>query len=132
MTNLINPKSESASERMFPIMTGRNGLPHPTKIPWYVADLAYSVYRSRYGDSQSLEKLAERGGFGAGEMDEFLPEWRSFCSVIDRQERIITELREYFEAIKRLVAEVQTPGNFIAIGVNEHCDQALKLIKVTR
>lgn len=52
------------------------GSPHPTSIPWDVADLAYSVYRQRYGDGQSLERLAERGGFGANELDDMLPDWR--------------------------------------------------------
>ena len=50
--------------------------PHPMKVPWSVAELAYSVYVRRGGGDQSLERLAERGGFGASEMDMFLPDWR--------------------------------------------------------
>lgn len=50
--------------------------PHPMSVPWRIAELAYSVYASRYGRSQSLERLAERGGFHAGEMDMLLPDWR--------------------------------------------------------
>lgn len=70
--------------RMFPILAdhGRNTKPAPTSIPWSVADKAYHVYRSRYGSGQSLERLAERGGFGANEMDEFYPGWRDEVSEL--------------------------------------------------
>lgn len=69
-------------ERMFPISCERGAAPHPTQIPWSVADLAYSVYSARYGKGQSLERLAERGGFGPGEMDTYLPGWREQVSEI--------------------------------------------------
>lgn len=65
--------------KMFPIQTERGAPPHPLLIPWHIAELAYSVYASRYGTSQSLERLAERGGFGPSEMDIFLPDWRDRC-----------------------------------------------------
>ena len=68
--------------KMFPIQSQRGAAPHPTRIPWSVADLAYSVYSGLYGRSQSLERLAERGGFGPGEMDDFLPGWRDRCDRI--------------------------------------------------
>ena len=69
--------------KMFPIQSslGERGVkPHPLNIPWWLADLAYSVYSARYGRSQSLEHLAERGGFGANEMDMFVPDWREQCN----------------------------------------------------
>jgi len=50
-------------------------------IPWPVAELAYDVYSSRFGTSQTLERLAERGGFGACEMDALLPGWRDMPGV---------------------------------------------------
>lgn len=77
------------SDRTFPILRGSgrdNDKPHPTSIPWSIADLAYSVYSARYGHGQSLEGLAQRGGFGAREMDEFVPDWRERSSEV-------TELR---------------------------------------
>ena len=37
-------------------------------IPWWLAEVAYEYYASRYGKSQSLERLAERGGFGHYEL----------------------------------------------------------------
>lgn len=36
-------------------------------IPWDVAEKAYAVYAAKYGSSQSLERLAGRGGFGRTE-----------------------------------------------------------------
>jgi hypothetical protein len=68
--------------RMFPIQSERGARPHPLLIPWSIAELAYSVYSARYGRSQSLEDLARRGGFGPGEMDMFLPDWRERCDIL--------------------------------------------------
>lgn len=67
------------TQRMFPIQFERGAKAHPRQVPWWIAELAYSVYAGRYGHSQSLERLAERGGFAPGEMDEFLPDWRERC-----------------------------------------------------
>jgi hypothetical protein len=84
--------------RMFPIQSSdKNTKPHPTRIPWAIADLAYSVYSARYGRSQSLEHLAERGGFGANEMDLFLPDWRERC---DENSSLRTELQQENERLK--------------------------------
>jgi len=53
--------------------------PHPTTVPWFVAELAYSRYASKH-ETQTLQRIAERGGFSAAEMDSFLPDWRERCS----------------------------------------------------
>lgn len=37
-------------------------------IPWWLAEEAYQHYSKLYGNSQSLERLAERGGFGREEL----------------------------------------------------------------
>lgn len=74
---------------MFPIQCQRGAKPHPLKIPWRLAELAYSVYAADYGKSQSLERLAERGGFGPGEMDMFVPNWREQCSEMVELKSII-------------------------------------------
>lgn len=39
-------------------------------IPWHIAEEAYKEYAMRYSESitQSLERLAERGGLGAMEI----------------------------------------------------------------
>lgn len=59
----------------FPVMSDVKN-PGPAHIPWDVAEKAYSVYRTKYGSQQSLERLAERGGFYTGELDGFYPKWR--------------------------------------------------------
>ena len=41
-------------------------------IPWSLAEQAYKVYAARYGRGQSLERLAERGGFGLAELGDLL------------------------------------------------------------
>jgi len=41
-------------------------------IPWWLAEEAYAYYSARYGTQQSLERLAERGGFGREELLRFL------------------------------------------------------------
>ena len=37
-------------------------------IPWWLAEEAYQRYAYLFGDGQSLERLAERGGFGRSEL----------------------------------------------------------------
>ena len=41
-------------------------------IPWWLAEEAYKFYSTKYGKEQSLERLAERGGFGRTELLSFL------------------------------------------------------------
>lgn len=69
------------NEKMFPIQAQHGATAHPLQIPWSIAELAYSVYHARY-PGQTLERLAQRGGFGPGEMDDFLPDWRERCAEI--------------------------------------------------
>jgi hypothetical protein len=48
-------------EKRFPIQDGLT-------IPWSLAEKAYEMYSQLYGSDQSLERLAERGGFGVTEL----------------------------------------------------------------
>jgi hypothetical protein len=41
-------------------------------IPWSLAERAYQRYSQLYGTGQSLERLAERGGFGLAELGYLL------------------------------------------------------------
>lgn len=75
------------SAKMFPLQTERGSPTGPRQIPWSIAELAYGEYSKRYGSSQSLERLAERGGFGWGEMDEYYPNWRKDVSEIEQLKR---------------------------------------------
>ncbi len=72
-----------STDRLFPIMAQdrKAATPAPSSVPWEIAERAYSVYSARYGTSQSLKRLAERGGFHPGEMDDLLPGWRDEVNV---------------------------------------------------
>lgn len=41
----------------------------PRSIDWETAERIYAIYSALYGTDQSLERLAERGGFGWSEVD---------------------------------------------------------------
>ncbi len=65
--------------RLFPIQA--EGLvrkpkpyrPKASMIPWWLAEIAYRRYCEKYGrDMQSLERIAERGGFGRMELVSLL------------------------------------------------------------
>lgn len=47
-------------------------------ITWEAHLKAYKEYAKQYGYSQSPERLAERGGFEASELDEFYPDWKKY------------------------------------------------------
>lgn len=51
-------------DRMFQMQDG-------PVIPWSVAEKIYVLYSGVYGTHQSLERLAERGGFGWSEIPLF-------------------------------------------------------------
>jgi hypothetical protein len=61
-------------EPWFPIQGQRVGrvLVPAGQVPWAVAKLAYQTYAKHYGTGQSLERLAERGGFGWTELVNLL------------------------------------------------------------
>ncbi|MFA5132906.1 MAG: hypothetical protein WC444_06295 [Candidatus Paceibacterota bacterium] len=40
----------------------------PCTIPWWLAEEAYKLYVKEGGRGQTLERLAERGGFGREEL----------------------------------------------------------------
>lgn len=53
----------NAPMKTAPIQTGQE-----RDVPWDVSAEAYKEYAAQYGTSQSLERLCERGGFGASEL----------------------------------------------------------------
>ena len=60
-----------SDSRPFPIQQGRLYYRFNEKectIPWWLAEEAYKWYSKRFGEDQSLERLAERGGFGRDEL----------------------------------------------------------------
>ena len=61
-----DPKElERIRERTFPIQKG-------TDVPWAMAQRAYVYYSEQYGNTQSIERMAQRGGFGWQEFACFL------------------------------------------------------------
>lgn len=92
-------------DKMFPILASRKEKPSPRSIPWSIAELAYSVYVASYGGSgQSLERVAERGGFYSDEMDLFLPDWRERCSEIEALKIQVAQLQETINGLKDILA----------------------------
>lgn len=63
--------------KRFPVL-GTGG-----SIPWAIAEEAYLDYSKRYGTDQSLERLAQRGGFAPDELDQHRPGWRPTTLLID-------------------------------------------------
>jgi hypothetical protein len=55
--------------RLFPIQGGIEGRQQfaPSAIPWWLAEIAYEYYKLRW-PGQTLERIAERGGFGRREL----------------------------------------------------------------
>lgn len=64
---------DSSDNRPFPIQAENGG--SPCTIPWWLAEHAYAGYVKLYGKGQSLERIAERGGFGRNELIDLL-NWR--------------------------------------------------------
>jgi hypothetical protein len=119
-----------STPRMFQLQPANRGYPRaaaPLSVPWSVADKAYGVYASRYGRSQSLERLAERGGFAVEEMDELYPPWREEVSEIAALRAEQDRLRE---ALGLLLDSVDyTTG---ACGVTEMVGAALQKVVLMR
>lgn len=68
LTEKLNAELEAAqlgSEKMFPIQRSN-------PIPWVEAERAYRQYAKLFGNEQSLERIAQRGGFG---IEEFACLW---------------------------------------------------------
>lgn len=78
MTNdPLSPVSVS-DERRAPVQGYAAG------IPWSLHLEAYDAYCKRYGKQQALIEGWCRGGFGTGELDEYIPGWRDKVSEIGR------------------------------------------------
>lgn len=71
-------------------------------IPWSMHLRAYDAYRKKYGEQKALIDLEGsgcRGGFGVGELDDFIPGWRDEVSEI-------TRLNERLEEARKIVGEL--------------------------
>lgn len=100
MTPEITDQARKAAEKPFPIQSEYGYGPHPITVPWCVAEKAFAVYRDRYGTNQSIERIAERGGFGPSEMDKFYPTWKEEVSALAAKDKLIAELRREVEGLR--------------------------------
>ncbi|MCE9567656.1 MAG: hypothetical protein K8U57_37115 [Planctomycetes bacterium] len=93
MASRLASRVEAIRPKQFPVMTG-NGYGMPKiMIPWNVAVKAYVVYvRDHGGSGQSLERVAERGGFYDKEMDKFYPAWREESEEIHLLRKRVAKL----------------------------------------
>jgi hypothetical protein len=69
--------SDPDDTRPFPIQgdTVRNpdgSKDPPSTVPWWLAEVAYKEYQRYYGGHQTLERMAQRGGFGRQELLDLL------------------------------------------------------------
>ena len=70
-------------QRRFPVMF-RKGEDGPVTMPWAVAERAVAAFQAQPGcGGQSMERLAQRGGLWAGELDECYPNWREETATHD-------------------------------------------------
>ena len=67
--------TEQDDTRPFPIQGSCGGIFRKVArctIPWWLAKRAYAEYAHRHGREQSIERIAERGGFSREELIQFL------------------------------------------------------------
>jgi hypothetical protein len=89
---------------MFPLQTERPPVkPGPLQIPWSIAEKAYGAYAAQYGRQQTLERLAQRGGFGWSEMDMLYPPWRDEVDELAKLRARVAELAK----LRARVAELE-------------------------
>lgn len=92
---------------------------YPAGIPWSMHLRAYEAYCRRYSEQPALIDLDGRrcrGGFGTGELDEFIPGWRDELaaqSLILRDARRFRKLIEMNDADALSVTEDMNSGRFM-------------------
>jgi len=53
----------TTTPELFPMQNG-------PAIPWDIAEVIYKKYVAKYGNVQTLERIAQRGGFGWAEVED--------------------------------------------------------------
>jgi hypothetical protein len=118
-------------ESLFPLQRQRDCEPGPLQIPWSVAEKAYSAYVAQYGRGQSLMRLAERGGFGWGEMDTLYPNWRKETDsvlLLQKQRDILLEAVQFAAGSLCQVANYEI-SPIVIQDVYEHLEVARKQVE---
>lgn len=65
---MSDAQKSHSDTRPFPIQEESYNRGPACTIPWWLAEEAYRFYAQQFGTGQSLERLAERGGFGRNEL----------------------------------------------------------------
>lgn len=65
-------RKKELRSKPFPIQGELKGRKPRTVIPWWLAEIAFEHYRNKYGNAQSLERIAERQGFGRQELIDLI------------------------------------------------------------
>ena len=89
------------AEKLFPLIREdkayANKWEGPLFIPWSIAEKAYKAYSKKYGTGQTMQRMADRGGFGVEEMDRFHPGWRGEMQYYtERNKRMSTDYTDDF------------------------------------
>jgi len=89
--------------KTFPIQADYRHGKEAGEIPWWLAEEAYREYEHRYHNGQTLERLAERGGFSSGELLDLLrntgdnkkeaKELRDKLRIYEERERFENDMR---------------------------------------
>jgi hypothetical protein len=75
-------------------------------IPWEMHLRAYDAYKKKYGAQPAMIDLEGhncRGGFGTGELDMFIPDWREELSLVNKLKEEIVELTEKNQRLYKMV-----------------------------
>jgi len=87
-------------------------------IPWSLHLEAYDAYCKQYGAQPALIQGGCRGGFGVGELDEFIPGWRERIGVRGyTEEQVRSILAAAHEHYAAQVAAMAQPQGDAAIPV---------------
>lgn len=92
---------KSKGEKQFNLQVSLPGRSGRILIPRNHAEQAYVEYSARFGTSQSLERLNERGGFEVKEIIQLL------CDRISRQEEKIEKLQDNVGSSKHTILSLQ-------------------------
>lgn len=71
----VVPTDQQNEVSNYPLLKDADGVKR--YIPESIAKKAYDYYNKNVSDSQSFERVKERGGFSVEEMDNFYPNWRN-------------------------------------------------------
>ena len=102
--------TEDTDIRWFPVIVNRMARPRANKIPWTLAEIVYEGYSQRYGSDQSLERIAERGGFGILEIADHLGD------IINAARRSLAASRALVEAKDKGLDEIADNSGMTILG----------------